>query len=211
MKSLSGIAALFVMAASYGWAQDGPRKVVPAGGWSVNDQAFAISYQPTRHADGFMKSWLSISAAHAGKSSAAEQVFNTLADKKQAGQCIKCHSVDQLSSGEKVVHWAGRRPGDDVSASTRFSHAPHLLVLKDDAAIDDKDSQSGSCFTCHSLSGQKSETFVARYFDDRGKLTFNPHVGASNFVPISKNACASCHQEKVAGNNCTLCHLYHHK
>ena len=205
-----GAAGLFLTLAAV-TAQDGPRKVVPAGGWSVDNQAFAISYQPTQHADGFMRSWLTISAAHASKSAASAEVFKQLADKRQAGQCMKCHSVDQREDGSREVHWGGSSLADRAHKSTRFSHAPHLLVLKGDAAIDDKDAQSGSCFTCHTLSGQKTEQFVARYFADNGNISLDPHVGTSSFLPIAKNTCASCHQANVAGDNCTLCHQYHHR
>lgn len=192
--------------------QDAPRKVVPAGGWSVDNGAFAISYQPTRHEDGFMKSWLSISAEHAEKSAAASNIFKQLADKKQAGQCMKCHTADRMEDGSMVVQWAGSSLEDRKHKSTRFSHAPHLLVLKSDAEVTgDKEAQSGSCFTCHQLNGQTTDQFVAKYFTEHGKLSFDPHVGASNFAPISKSTCASCHEKNVAGDNCTLCHQYHHR
>ena len=192
-------------------AQDAPRKVVPAGGWRVDDGAFAISYQPTQHADRFMKSWLSISASHANKSASAKQIFTTLTDKKQAGQCMKCHSVDAQDDGSFLVHWQAGTAEDSSRASTKFSHAPHLLVLSGDASIDSADQQSGSCFTCHNLSGQSSEQFLGRYFNEHGKVTFDAKIGASNFVPMAKNTCASCHQKNVAGDNCTLCHWYHHR
>jgi hypothetical protein len=37
----------------------------------------------------------------------------------------------------------------------------------------------------------------------------NPAIFHSNFVPITRESCASCHRVGEAGMDCLLCHNYH--
>ncbi|MDQ3199900.1 MAG: hypothetical protein M3Q46_12085 [Verrucomicrobiota bacterium] len=80
---------------------------------------------------------------------------------------------------------------------TTFSHATHLSVVSD-----------AGCQACHALD---SKAEYARYFSGKSGMeaSRNPALFASNFAPLSKTLCVQCHQPKVAGDACLMCHRYH--
>jgi hypothetical protein len=40
-------------------------------------------------------------------------------------------------------------------------------------------------------------------------LSVDATWSVSNFLPVTKSDCASCHQKGRAGSGCTQCHSYH--
>ncbi len=74
-------------------------RVIPRGGWAVSNRTFSITYQPTRHADRFVKQWLDLAGKHIQVSDASRQIFEQLAKANGAGQCVQCHSVELTENG----------------------------------------------------------------------------------------------------------------
>lgn len=161
------------------------------GGWYRED--YTILYRPTGHADAFVKAWLDFSAARFSKAQGnlAASVFMELTGKDAQGQCSKCHSVDATKNQARVVKWTPSSTKTSESLFTSFSHEPHLGVV----------SAEKGCLTCHELSSAKGylETYKAN----------DPKKFVSNFAPVKKETCASCHGKKEVRQDCVLCHKYH--
>ena len=165
------------------WAQ--------VGGWSRQD--YSILYKPTGHADTFLKAWLDFSAIRFSKTEGnlAVPVFAELTGKDAQGQCSKCHSVDATKQQARVIKWTPSSTDTSESLFTSFSHEPHLGVVS---------AQKG-CLTCHEMSSAKGylDTYKAN----------DPKKFVSNFAPVKKETCASCHGKKEVRQDCVLCHKYH--
>ena len=167
-------------------------KRVMIGGWYRQDSDFVLLYRPAGHADPFLCAWLDLIARvpETRHVRAVEAIFTTLSDPKAPGMCLKCHSVDAEAGQRKRIHWLAVRPVPHERRVTRFAHTVHFSVL------DDK-----GCLTCHTLD---PEAEVMEAFKDADPLTF-----ASNFQPMRKSACATCHTPERAGDTCLTCHNYH--
>jgi hypothetical protein len=161
------------------------------GGWYRQD--YSIMYKPTGHADTFLKAWLDFSAIRFSKAQGnlAASVFTELTGKDAQGQCSKCHSVDATKDQARAVKWAPSSTKTSESLFTSFSHEPHLGVV----------SAEKGCLTCHELSSAKGylDTYKAN----------DPKKFVSNFMPVKKETCASCHGKKEVRQDCVLCHKYH--
>ncbi|WP_108881543.1 hypothetical protein [Anderseniella sp. Alg231-50] len=161
------------------------------GGWYRQD--YSILYKPTGHADTFMKSWLDFTAVRFSKaeSNLAAGVFTELTGKDAQGQCTKCHSVDAAKDQARTMQWAPSSNETSESLFTSFNHQPHLGVV----------SAEKGCLTCHETSSAKGylETYKAN----------DPKKFVSNFAPVKKETCASCHGKKEVRQDCLLCHKYH--
>ncbi len=161
------------------------------GGWYRED--YSIMYRPTGHADTFLKAWLDFAAIRYSKAQGnlAASVFMELTGKDAQGQCSKCHSLDATKDQARVVKWAPSSTKTSESLFTTFSHEPHLGVV----------SAEKGCLTCHELSDAKGylETYKAN----------DPKKFVSNFAPVKKETCASCHGKKEVRQDCMLCHKYH--
>ncbi|MEM7633181.1 MAG: hypothetical protein AAF299_01380 [Pseudomonadota bacterium] len=161
------------------------------GGWYR--QEYSILYKPTGHADTFLKAWLDFSAVRYSKaeSNLAAAVFTELTGKDAQGQCTKCHSVDATKDQARVMKWTPSSTKTSQSLFTSFSHEPHLGVVS---------AQKG-CLTCHEMSEAKGylDTYKAN----------DPKKFVSNFTPVKKETCASCHGKKDVRQDCVLCHKYH--
>lgn len=163
----------------------------PPGGWSRDDTRFAIVYQPTRHADRFAKAWLDRATADNDKA-----LLEQLTDRRIAGQCTTCHTIDRDTKGQLQVNWTAKTPADSGHPLQSFSHKPHVVSGAEE-----------NCRTCHQP--QTSPTFAAQYVDERLRPTFDSQIFTSHFSPMTKGACASCHQTGAASKGCTTCHTYH--
>jgi hypothetical protein len=165
-----------------------------AGGWYRSADTFTLFYRPTGHADAFLTIWLTVAGRLSADTSnrVAQSLFATMSDPKAPGLCTKCHSVDS-SPGQvaRLVNWRAEQPRADFHAITKFDHAAHFSLL----------TQKG-CQTCHQLRPQGA--YLAA-FD--GNL--DPSRFESNFASVSKATCANCHNDKVAGEACQMCHTYH--
>lgn len=161
------------------------------GGWYRQD--YTILYKPTGHSDTFLKSWLDFSASRfsRAKGNLAAAVFTELIGKDAQGQCSKCHSVDATREQARLMKWTPSSSKTDESLFTSFNHEPHLGVV----------SAKKGCLTCHEMSGAKG------YLDTyKGN---DPKTFVSNFAPVKKETCASCHGKKEVRQDCLLCHQYH--
>ena len=167
-------------------------KQVMTGGWYRQDADFVLLYRPTGHPDPFLCAWLEFTARASGpkQARATAAIFTRLANPKAPGMCMKCHSVDAQAGQRKRIHWTAARPSPHERKVTRFAHAVHFSLL------DDK-----GCLSCHTL--DPDAEFIDA-FEDADPLTF-----ASNFRPMRKTACTTCHTSERAGDTCLTCHNYH--
>ena len=149
------------------------------GGWYLDD--FAVRYRPAGHADAFFRAWLDLAASHP----ALEGWLKT----GNPGACTKCHGISR-ENGVQQIDWQARRPVDDHHPFTVFDHTKHFSMAGDDG-----------CRSCHVLA---SGADYQAAFDQR-----DPQQFESNFAPMSRDTCASCHTSRQAGADCVLCHRYH--
>ena len=160
------------------------------GGWQ--DRDFDLLYRPTKHADRFMKVWISTTASASSGSlgGLARPLFDFLTDKKTAGKCTKCHSIDEAKDNTLTVNWTARMPIHKFRDMTVFSHDKHNAILQKDG-----------CKSCHILAEN------APYMDsfkDMNVATFT-----SNFTPLKKDVCTDCHTDSSTLGTCITCHNYH--
>lgn len=149
------------------------------GGWYLDD--FALRYRPAGHADTFSRAWLDLAATHAP--------LEGWLDKDNPGACTKCHGISLENTVQKI-DWQPRRLADDHHPFTIFSHTKHFSMAGDDG-----------CRTCH-VAANEGDYEAA--FEQRDPMQFD-----SNFAPMSRETCATCHTERQAGADCVLCHRYH--
>jgi len=161
-----------------------------AGGWYRDE--FTLRYRPAGHADTMMRSWLDAAggAASMEAKESAGQILSALTKKGAPGLCVKCHSVDEESSGKFVFNWKGHTPKSNSHTFTKYSHTAHFSLL------DEK-----GCLDCHTLN--KKAKYKAS-FKDR-----NPKSFEGNFNAIKRETCAACHTQDQAGSDCLICHNYH--
>ena len=167
-----------------------PEAWADTGGWYRQDHA--IYYRPAGHKDKFIASWLLLTGAAAPKGAALPEaaVFDALTAKDAQGACTKCHSIDEAPNQGRKVNFTPLTARDKAGHFTRFAHEPHFGLMKE-----------RGCITCHEL--QKGAPALKTY--EQG----DPKVFASNFGPVKKDICTSCHTASAARQDCTLCHAYH--
>lgn len=167
-----------------------PESWAEYGGWYQQD--YAIFYRPTGHKDKFIYSWLFLTGPQApkGEKSAAASVFAALTDKDAQGSCTKCHSVDDIQGGGRLVNFSPPTVKSKQGRFTKFIHEPHFGIM-----------ENRGCLTCHSL--EKDRPYLKSY--EQG----NAQSFASNFGEVKKDLCQSCHTSTKAQQDCLLCHNYH--
>lgn len=160
------------------------------GGWYRQD--FSILYRPKGHKDPLFKAWLNFTGRlyDDDPGNLAKPVFDHLTDKEAQGQCAKCHSIDVVEGKGRKVQWKPSTIAAKTPRFTSFIHEPHFGVIG-----------KQGCLTCHAL--DKKAEYQKTY---KG---FNPKSFASNFKPVEKQQCATCHKSKAARQDCLLCHNYH--
>ncbi len=161
---------------------------VTEGGWYRRDQNYTLYYRPGGHADPFLTTWIDATANDA--SPAASAIFNQLSAESAPGVCMKCHTVDQ-ADGRRTVNWETAQPQPDRRPFTTFKHTAHFSLMGDQG-----------CATCHVIDVTADH---ARGFG----LNHDPAVFQSNFAPMTKATCVTCHQPAKAGDSCLQCHNYH--
>lgn len=171
---------------------------VVAGGWYRPQDSFTLYYRPSGHADPFLVAWLTTAAKFADKAAPPEAraVFRQMTDPQSAGVCMKCHTVD-ASGWAMHVNWLPAEALPHKKSFTTFRHTTHLSLFGNTA-----------CETCHTIDPKAD---YAKFFrGDEGALAARePSHFQSNFSSLSKTLCIECHQPKVAGDSCLLCHRYH--
>ncbi len=170
---------------------DGPRVVVPVG-WIRDDSLFRISYLPSGHSDDCIKSWIELftRAVDADSRPETKQLFEKTTSLMCIGSCRTCHTTDQLPDRSLSINWRAENRDPSVRTFTRFSHGPHLIQPN-----------LQNCSHCHTLDPGKSNHEFFQGTD--------ASLVVSNFLPITKSNCVSCHQTNQTGNRCTKCHSYH--
>jgi len=161
---------------------------VAEGGWYRHDQKYTLYYRPGGHADPFLTAWLDATADDATPT--AQAIFNQLSAETAPGVCMKCHTVDRVG-GRQTVQWETAQPQPDRRPFTTFKHTAHFSLMGDQG-----------CATCHVLDVAADH---ARGFG----LNRDPAVFQSNFTPMNKATCSTCHQPAKAGDSCQQCHNYH--
>ncbi len=171
---------------------------VAAGGWYRPPESFTLFYRPSGHADPFLVAWLTAAAQLSGRPDApnASEAFHKLADPQNPGLCMKCHTPSSAAA-RRVVHWLPIESEPKGQTFTTFNHSAHLSLFGD-----------AGCQMCHVLDPKAD---YAKYFSGTSGAEANrdPTRFASNFSAFSKTLCLQCHQPKVAGDSCVLCHRYH--
>lgn len=159
------------------------------GIWLADDETYSVRYQPTGHADEFLKALTELLLCET-ENEFALSLRKKMLSNKSTGSCTSCHTVEKNSDGKLFVNWNAFTRDPSVRTWTRFSHRPHLIQP-----------QTADCTSCHKIDMQNpiTENFVG----------VDPYQGKSNFVPLTVNDCMSCHQKGQASNRCTTCHSYH--
>ncbi len=175
---------------------------VLTGGWYHSNSDFSIKFRRTGHDDTFSFAWLNLASEVSSTSmnASGSELLSHLANNFRSGSCLRCHSVDQPQKGDdqvprKTINWSSYRPRPHEQSSTHFSHASHFSLV----------SKEKTCQTCHSRKESDEKDWTKAWFE---KNT-NPLEYSSNFKPIAKETCATCHQKDSAGEQCLLCHNYH--
>ncbi len=165
-----------------------------AGGWYRSSENPTLYYRPVGHADPFLSLWLMAAGqlSEGPRAGVAQPLFAALGDPKAPGLCMKCHSVDEAPGSEaRLVNWKAESPREVDHTITKFDHAAHFSLLD----------QKG-CQTCHQMKTQSA--YLAAFEGNLDSRHFE-----SNFGKVSKATCAACHNDKIAGESCLLCHTYH--
>jgi hypothetical protein len=167
-----------------------PESWAEYGGWYRQD--YTIFYRPTGHKDKFIYSWLFLTGPQApkGNKSPAAAVFDYLVSKDAQGSCTKCHSVDDIRGKGRLVNFSPPSVESKQGRFTNFIHEPHFGIL-----------ENRGCLTCHNL--EKGRPYLKSY--EQG----NPKNFVSNFGPVKKDLCQTCHTSSMARQDCLLCHKYH--
>ena len=167
-----------------------PESWAEYGGWYRQD--YAIYYRPDGHKDKFIYSWLFLTGPQAPKdgSSPAAAVFESLIGKDAQGSCTKCHSVDDIRGGGRLVNFSPPKVETKQGRFTDFIHEPHFGIL-----------ENRGCLTCHDL--EQGRPYLTSY-EQGDSQNF-----ASNFGEVKKDLCQSCHTDGMARQDCLLCHKYH--
>lgn len=161
---------------------------VAAGGWYRLDESYTLHYRPGDHDDSFLPAWLEGTANNPAPT--AQKIFQQLSADNAPGACMKCHSVDRTATAT-TVNWRAARPAPDVRPFTTFKHTAHFSLMGDQG-----------CATCHTIA--VGADYVGSFGSNR-----DPAVFRSNFAPLAKSICATCHQPAQAGESCQTCHNYH--
>jgi hypothetical protein len=162
---------------------------VAAGGWYRLDESYTLHYRPGGHEDAFLTAWLDGTANQPAPT--AQRIFAQLAADDAPGACLKCHTVDRTATGATTVNWRTSRPQPGVRPFTTFKHAAHFSLMGDQG-----------CMTCHTFA--VGADYAGSFGANR-----DPAVFHSNFTPLAKSTCATCHQPAKSGESCQQCHNYH--
>ena len=161
-------------------------------GWIRDDRLLRLAYRPQGHQDDFLKHWIDIALTtpNAESNDATAALFKSLTEMSSVGNCRYCHTLKRSDDQTFVMNWKASRRDGSIGQFTSFSHRPHLIQpgLQD-------------CSHCHQMDSTVSNNDSFASLD---QMDYR-----SNFKPILKSNCASCHQKGLTSNSCTTCHDYH--
>lgn len=156
------------------------------GGWFRDDRTMTIRYQPTGHADPWLRAWLDV-AVRIENPQLRRALLADLGRPTSPGTCLSCH---QLQDGGRSIAWSGFDRRDEPRSFTKFSHRPHVLQPK-----------LADCSHCHELNLPENNAATV--------VSVSTAIHPHDFLPISKHSCVSCHTASAAGDACIQCHNYH--
>lgn len=165
----------------------------PPGEWTYDEATLTLSYRPVTHADPVLSTWLSaLSSSPAIESRPIPlAMFQEMTAPTAPGLCATCHATQRPSkhaSGTSLaIHWRETYRGT-TRGFTKFSHGPHLTLP-----------QLADCTACHALADPSAPA----------TSSLASHIAHSEFRPMAKHQCATCHTATGAGNRCQQCHHYH--
>ena len=191
VAGLRGLSPVMMRDAACGWLQNQEYLSgfdAEFAGWSVD--ALGVNYTAAEHADPVLRTWIDfVATSMPPESSEAPEVFDAFLNQDGgAGNCVKCHSVLAVD-GQMQVQW-NYAPTNEAPL-VKYDHEPHLNLLGPGAW----------CASCHKE--QTGDGFADAY------LAFDPQSYVSNFSPIGKEQCASCHNDQAISESCSTCHVYH--
>ncbi len=162
----------------------GATSVAAAGGagWSVHPKDGTVVYQPTGHADPFMRAYLDAAVAVTAQPAKMlpTALHDAIRDRARSSECLRCHAVDQ-GDGMASVNWTSAGRDFDAIGFSNFVHGPHVDLL----------SQKG-CDHCHAIAKDEASGKQAR-----------------GLMPHHKAVCAECHNPGQINADCVTCHRYH--
>ena len=161
------------------------------GGWYRDDQKHEIAWRISHHEDPVMKSWTELAMSHYRAPVIRDSgIFEELNSATAPGQCRSCHTTQIENDLAISMNWRPKYRNTSIKGFTRFSHQPHDLQT---TLLD--------CTSCHVLDANRCNADSFESLDGTNFL--------SNFVPMQKNDCASCHRQGGAPSGCVDCHNYH--
>lgn len=161
-------------------------------GWFRNDSLMQITYRPRGHADEFISTMMDVVAStqEALENPATGPFFTRMTSKSSVGACNQCHTIDSKDLATHHVNWKPEYRNPMIRSFTRFSHGPHVTQT-----------QLRDCTSCHAMNKEFANAHTFVNFDSTEVI--------SNFEPIKKENCTSCHFKGGTNSGCTQCHNYH--
>ncbi len=161
-------------------------------GWVRDDTTLSLAYHPEGHEDGFLQHWIDLVLAkpNADSNAATASLYESLTQVSSIGNCRYCHTLKRNVDQSLLMNWKALQRDGSIGQFTSFSHRPHLIQ----PALQD-------CSHCHRMDSTVSnkESFIS----------LDQCEYRSNFQPILKATCTTCHQKNLTSNRCTTCHDYH--
>jgi hypothetical protein len=147
---------------------------------------YVILYQPKKHTDNYLQSWLTAATV----TKPAKALFESSPQLHQGFQsCVICHSVEEDKNKNVFINWNAKQHQVTQRSLTKFSHGPHLSM---------------NCNECHSLAESVDQQKFMNSFKG-----LNPSSVELVFRSIKKEDCSKCHKPEMANDNCLTCHHYH--
>lgn len=179
-------------------------KLMPSGDWVYDEFSMKLNYAPIGHADAMLQELIELIGRTPleRRSPVVQRVAERLTEEMAPGRCASCHTISErelsigVSSDETtkfhdwLVNWQGGTRRAEERGFTRFVHRPHL-----------NQTETQDCSMCHALD--------RGYVLEGSDREINPYHFRSEFLPLRKGTCATCHHSEGASDRCTTCHNYH--
>ena len=174
-----------------------------------------------------------------GDRTPAASVFDSLTGKDAQGSCTKCHSIDDLAGKGRMVNFAPPSVKSKQGRFTNFVHEPHFAIKDDRGCLTchqfekmpaapadpasatvttpaDATPEAVAATATADLSVGTAAAVPAGIAPEKSVSPYlksfeqgDPHTFVSNFAPVKKDLCQSCHTVSQARQDCLLCHQYH--
>jgi len=149
------------------------------GGWFLQGLEYDLRYRPVRHGDALLRAWIEISLG-----TDARALQQLVAQPESVGHCTKCHNPSAIGTPEG---WHAELAERRARSMEVFDHEAHFPLER---------GVENACARCHKPADE--ETANAQQARR-----------SSDFWPLQKSTCASCHSEDAAPVDCLSCHRYH--